>query len=89
MKKFILPFVLLLIAYGGYKALGDVRAHEAAWLSQVQKIEAAAAAGDESVSVCSVESTSPYTMPIAIAEDAEEWPNATLSKVFGILVNGK
>ena len=88
-RLLVLPFVLLLIAYGGYKALGDVRAHEAAWLSQVQKIEAAAAAGDESVAVCGVESTSPYTMPIAIAEDAEAWPNATLSKVFGILVNGK
>lgn len=84
-----LPLMLLLTAYGGYKALGDVRAHEAAWLSQVRQIEEAAQSGLAEVTVSGVESVSPYTMDIAIEKDASLWPNATLSKAFGILVNGE
>ena len=87
-KWLALPLALLLVAYGGYKALGDVKAHEAAWRIQTETIEAAALAGEESVMVSGVNSTSPYTMDILIGESAEDWPNATLSKAFGVNVNG-
>lgn len=87
-KLLALPLVALLLAYGGYRALSDVKAHESAWLSQVARIEAAAAAGEESVSAQGVESHSRFTMDIAVEPDAARWPNSTLSKAFGIPVNG-
>jgi len=86
-KLLALPLALLLIAYGGYKALRDVQAHEAAWLAQVQKIEAAADAGESSVDASGVESVSRFTMSVALEADAALWPNSTLSKAYGIHVN--
>ena len=88
-KLLALPLAVLLIVYGGYKALGDVKAHEAAWLSQVAAIETAAAAGEQEVSVNGVPSTSRFTMDIALDADAAAWPNSTLSRAFGVNVNGK
>ena len=88
-KILVLPLAVLLIAYGGYKALDDVVAHEAAWLSQVAAIEKAAAVGEESIVVSDVESISRFTMDIALGAEASEWPNSTLSRAFGINVNGK
>lgn len=70
------------------EALHDVRAHEAAWQAQVSRIEAAAAAGEERVTAGSVPSCSRFTMDVTLAEDAQQWPNSTLSKVFGIPVYG-
>ena len=70
-------------------ALGDVRAHEAAWLGQVSRIEAAAAAGEERVTVRSVPSSSRFTMSVTLAEDAGAWPNSTLSRYYGIAVCGE
>ena len=74
---------------GSAAAVRDVRAHGAAWLLQVQRIEAAAAAGEESVMVSSVPSVSPYTMSIALEADAAAWPNSTLTKYYGIHVIGE
>lgn len=88
-KLLILPLALLLLAYSGYKALSDVKAHEKAWLSQVTAIETAAAAGEESVSVSSVPNISRYTMSILVEEDSSSWPNSTLSRAFGIQVTGR
>jgi len=88
-KLIALPLAVLLVAYGGYKALGDVRAHEEAWLNQVSMIEAAADAGEESVMVSGVRSTSRFTMDIVLEEEASSWPNSTLTRAFGINVNGK
>lgn len=88
-KLLILPLALLLLAYSGYKALSDVKAHEKAWLSQVTAIETAAAAGEESVSVSSVPSISRYTMSIIVEENPSSWPNSTLSRAFGIRVSGR
>ena len=74
---------------GSANAVRSVCAHEAAWLEQVRKIEAAAAAGEESVTVSSVPSASPYTMSIVLQKEADAWPNSTLSKYFGISICGE
>ena len=74
---------------GSAAAVRDVRAHGAAWLLQVQRIEAAAAAGEESVTAASVPSVSPYTMSIMLEADAAAWPNSTLTKYYGIHVIGE
>ena len=39
--------------------------------------------------IASVESRSRFTMNIALENDAESWPNSTLSKWFGIRVCGE
>ena len=84
-----LPFLLAVILYGGYQAAGDVFAHEAAWLGQVARIEEAAASGETQVSVSSVPSHSRFTMDIRLGGDAGQWPNSTLSRVFGIDIIGE
>lgn len=70
-------------------ALGDVRAHETAWLAQVSRIEAAAAAGEKQVTVRSVPSASRFTMSVTLAQDEAAWPNSTLSRYYGIAVCGE
>lgn len=88
-KLCALPLCVLLMAYGSYQALSSVKAHEAAWLEQVSRIEAAAQAGETQVTVQSVPSHSRFTMPIALEADALAWPNSTLSKAFGVNVNAE
>ena len=83
-----LPLLCALLLTGGYHALSDVTAHEAAWTAQRSRIEEAAASGQESVAVESVASHSRFTMDIALSQDAADWPNATLARVFGVRVNG-
>ena len=80
---------LFLLVYGGYQAVREVGAHEAAWEAQTQKIETAVQSGADEVKIASVESRSRFTMNIALENDAESWPNSTLSKWFGIRVCGK
>lgn len=87
-KLLALPMAVLLIAYGGYKALGDVKAHEAAWLSQIACVEAAVKEGTQSVAIEGAESASRFTMDIVLAEEATAWPNSTMSKAFGVNVTG-
>ena len=84
-----LPLALFLLVYGGYQAVREVGAHEAAWEAQTQKIEAAVQSGADEVKIASVESRSRFTMNIALEKDAESWPNSTLSKWFGIRVCGE
>lgn len=86
-KILALPLSLLLVAHGGYKAIGDAKEHEAAWLTQVARIEMAAQNGEESVQISGIERNSRFTMDIALEEDAAMWPNSTLSRAFGINVN--
>lgn len=83
----VIALAVLLVGSAG--AMRSVCAHEAAWLEQVEKIEAAAAAGEESVTVTSVPSSSMYTMSVVIEKDASAWPNSTLSKYYGIRVMGE
>ena len=87
-KLAALPLLCVLLAFGGAQALSDVGAHEAAWTAQVARIEAAAAAGEESVSVEGVVSRSRFTMDVTLSHDAKDWPNSTLTRAFGINVNG-
>ena len=84
-----LPLALFLLVYGGYQAVREVGAHEAAWEAQTQKIETAVQSGADEVKIASVESRSRFTMNIALEKDAESWPNSTLSKWFGIRVCGE
>ena len=69
-------------------ALRDVKAHEAAWLSQTDAIEAAAAAGETDVTVSSVPQASRFTMAITLENNPDDWPNSTLSRYYGVRVHG-
>lgn len=88
-KLCALPFVVFLLIYGGYQAVRDVSAHEAAWNAQLSKIEQAVGRGEASVKIESVESRSRFTMSIQVEPDAQAWPNSTLSKWFGVAVYGE
>ncbi len=79
----------LLVALGTAVALRDVTAHEAAWQAQVERIEAAAKAGEAEVTVASVPSTSRFTMEVTLQTDPDAWPNRTLGKYYGIRVRGQ
>lgn len=79
---------LVLAAVGGAFAVGDVYAHGQAWRTQTEKIEAAAAAGEEEVIVSSVLSESRYTMSVKLEESPDAWPNRTLGKYYGIRIAG-
>lgn len=81
--------LLLLVVSGAGFALADVRAHEAAWLAQEERILSAAAAGDLQTAVSSVPSESRFTMSIALEQDASQWPNSTLSRYYGIEIAGE
>lgn len=78
----------LLVISGMSSALSDVRAHELAWRAQEDKILAAIAAGETRVAVSAVPSDSRYTMSITLEQEADQWPNSTLSKYYGIEVSG-
>lgn len=81
----LLPLAALLV-FGGAEGLGDVKAHEAAWLAQTQRAEQALVAGEERVTLSSVPSTSRFTMDVSLAATPEEWPNSTLSRALGIQI---
>ena len=85
-KLAALPLAIVLLLYGGYGALRSVAAHEAAWLAQTARIEAAAQVGEDAVSVRSVPSHSRFTMDIALAAEAQDWPNAGLSRAYGVQI---
>lgn len=87
-KLIVLPVLLLLIAYGGYKAYGAVAAHETAWNAQLARIEEAVSSGQEEAVLESVPSVSPYTFSVKLEEDPGVWPNSTLSKYFGVQIRG-
>ena len=87
-KLVALPLVCALLVIGCVQALSDVREHEEAWLSQVSRIEAAAAAGEESVAVEGVVSHSRFTMDVTLSGDSALWPDSTLTRAFGVNVNG-
>ena len=63
--------------------------HGAAWQAQLDRAAVAKAAGEASVTLESVPSHSRFTMDIALAEDAAQWPNSTLSRALGIAVYGE
>ena len=70
-------------------AAGRVMAHEAAWHVQLDRIEAAKAAGAQRVSICSVPAQSRFAMDITVEKDPAQWPNSTLSRAFGIEIAGE
>ncbi len=78
--------LLVLTAARSVQAAGDVRAHEARWQIQLDRIQQAVSAGEESVEIDSVPSESPFTMGIILSENPDEWPNKTLSKWFGVKI---
>ena len=88
-KLAVLPITALLLAYGGAQAVREVSAQEEAWSVQTAKIIAAAEAGEESVTIQSVESHSRFTMDITLDEDAASWPNSTLAKIYGVRIYGE
>lgn len=88
-KLAVLPIAALLLAYGGVQAVREVAAQETAWGMQIAEITEAAEAGAESVSVQSIQSHSRFTMDITLDKDAENWPNSTLQKIYGVRVYGE
>lgn len=73
---------------GGWHAVCEVRAHEAAWNAQLEKIRQAAAQGEEQVEIEPVPSQSAYTMDIVLQDDPSVWPNSTLSRYYGVRIAG-
>ena len=88
-KIAVLPLMLIVTVYVSYHALSDVKAFEAQWNDRIAVIEAACAEGAEAVSVESVHSASRFTMDAVFPQDAAQWPNTSISKVYGINVSGK
>ena len=84
-----LPLVLCLTAYAGYQAVGDVRAHEAAWTAQLACAQQAMDEGETEVTLSGVQSHSRFTMDIALAQEPDAWPNSVLGRVLGIDIRGK
>ena len=84
-----LAIAAVVCAIGGVFAVRDVVSHERAWLDEVDRIEAAVAGGKETVAVSSVPSVSRYTMGVMFEESPDSWPNSTLSKYYGIRINGQ
>lgn len=80
---------LLVCMAGGVMSVKDVCMHEAAWLEQAEKIEAAAESGLDTVTICSVPSVSRYTMSISMEADPASWPNSTLGKYYGVRISGE
>lgn len=80
--------LLILTAARSVQAAGAVRAHEARWQIQLDRIQQAVSEGEESVAIDSVPSESPFTMSIMLSENPDEWPNKTLSKWFGVKIQG-
>lgn len=81
--------LLLLTVAGGGAALDRVCAHEQAWLAQVERMQAAADAGESEVTISSVPSDSRFTMDITLESDSSAWPNSTLGKYYGVAVRGQ
>ncbi len=85
----VLPLAVILLAHSGYSALGDVCAQEDAWNVQIERVESAAAAGEEEVTIQSVLSHSRFTMDIRLSDDPDEWPNFSMEKAFGVSIRGE
>lgn len=81
-----LPLILVVFAYGGYKALGDVQSNADAWNKQLARVEEAVRRGEETVVLQSIPSTSRFTFATTLAATPEEWPNSTLSRALGIQI---
>lgn len=84
-----LPLLALLLAYSGYGALRDVRAHEDAWRAQESALLGAAARGDAEAEISGVPSCSRFTTDIALSPDPDGWPNAAMSRAYGVRIRGK
>lgn len=80
---------VLLCVVGGMLAVKAVCMHEAAWLEQTERIEAAVESGADAVGIRSVPSVSRYTMSVMIEDEPDSWPNSTLGKYYGIRISGE
>ena len=81
--------LLVLTLFGAQGAYREVRAHEQRWHAQRAAIQRALQAGDSEVRIEGVQSVSRYTQDIWIAQQADQWPNSTLSAFYKIHILGK
>ncbi len=88
-KLAALPVLLVFLVYTGYHGVKDVRAFEAEQAALITTITQAAQRGETSVQVEPVKAHSRFTMNMLIGEEADDWPNFTLEKHFGIAVEGQ
>ena len=75
-----------LVIVSGLDACREVSGHADAWRRETAKIEEAAVAGQESVSIRDVPARGRYTTDILLSEDPDSWPNRTLSRYYGIRI---
>jgi len=80
--------VLACVCVGAY-AFFAVKAHEAAWLVQLDRIAQAKMQGQANVSISSQESSTRYAMDIMLSPEPDVWPNSTLGKYYGIRIIGE
>ena len=85
----VLPLVMVTLFYTSYHAFKEVKNFEAQWQKQISSIEQAIDEGKTQAFVESVESHSRFTMDILFADDANTWPNTSISRVYGIDVIGR
>ena len=83
-----LPLVLVFTIYTGYHAVKDVRAYAEHWNTEVAVIQQAYLEGAEQAEIESIDSVSRFTMDIALSDQADQWPNSTISKYYGIDIVG-
>lgn len=88
-KLLALPALMIVMSYTGYHALQDVTAYEAEWNSRLMSIERAKENGEVCVAIASLESTSPYTVSVMLLEEADDWPNSSMTKHFDIDILGE
>lgn len=88
-KMLVFPLFLVIAGYVSYHAVCDVRAFETAWSSRVSAIEEACAEGRTQVEIESLFTDSRFTMDVGLSRRADQWPNTSISKVYGIAVTGR
>jgi len=88
-KVVAFPLMMIVLAYTSYHALNDVKDFERQWKGQTAVVEAAVAAGDTQVTVESIDSHSRFTMDVHFAENAQTWPNTSMSRIYGIDIIGR
>ena len=88
-KLIVFPLFLIVSGYIGYHAVQDVSSFESAWKGRVAVIETAKEENRDQVEIEALYSNSRFTMDVVHAPQASQWPNTSISKVYGIDVIGK
>ncbi len=82
------PFLMVFMLFISYNGMKELKYHETRIAALYSTIEEAANEGAESVNVRSIYSRSRFTQDIVFSDNDKDWPNSTLSTVYGISIIG-